>query len=185
MRILAGAPCGKDVAQGHRISTMLPEIPCPSTVRNKSFYPPHGLQSLVWLPKIGAPFCKFRSSVGWQVGAANLHKLRFFNCTGSLQGTDVATEDGGPILSNSCSTPWVCPLCLIVVSNPWFLLFGFLVPCFWPLVSGCLFLAFWFWGAHLKAIHVETLVCLCACPLCPLVAGTCLLGFCCVSVSLV
>ena len=173
------------MAQGYHISTKLLESPCLSIVRNKSFYPPHGLQSLVWLPKMGAPFCKFRSSVGWQVGAANLHKLRFFNCTGYLQGTDVATEDGGPILSNSCSTPWACPLCLIVVSNLWFLLFGFWflvsglwfpVDCLWPFGSG---------GGHLKAIHVETLVCLCACPLCPLVAGTCLLGFWCVSVSLV
>ena len=52
-----------------------------------------------------------------------------------LQGTDFATEDGGPILSHSCSTLWVCPLCLVVVSNPWFLLFGF-----WFLVSGLWFL---------------------------------------------
>ena len=34
-------------AQSNHISTKLPESPCLSIVRNKRFYPPHGLQS--WL----------------------------------------------------------------------------------------------------------------------------------------
>ena len=93
--------------------------------------------------------------------------LRFFNCTGSLQGTDVATEDGGPILSNSCSTPWVCHLCLVVVSNPWFLLFGF-----WFLVSGLWFLVACFWpfgsgGPTLKQFMLKPL-CVCVPALCVL-----------------
>ena len=47
---------GQFIAQCHRISTMLPEIPCPSIVRNELVYPPKVCNPVVLV------------TVSWQIG---------------------------------------------------------------------------------------------------------------------